>query len=422
MRFVFYNPHTDIWFKTPLYFILTGRKSIRKYEYLLDYCIERKSNFAFFLDKNASSYGGNIFKRLISPRLELIFWCLVNGINPCHVKTITHTGDLARDDVLFIMHYGNLTSHTGHLAEEKKQFILELADSDVFKVVHLSHYMYSVRVGSENSFKAGVDLFVAENNLSMNSGYFKKYFPFYSKNVYVLPFVPQKRFRDLEQFAKRKNKAVAMGTLTFPMEESDFREFFNTTDIHPMRRLIYDNKDLLKNIIDCYISDITEGKRKRSDKINDTIIRKIYNRIYNNFCWKQTKYFSFDIVDLYNSYRMFVVPEEINGLPAIGFVEGMACGCAYLGKRDAMYSDIGLKDGVHYIGYDGSLKDLVEKICYYQKNEKDAKGIAQNGREFVRNTLNAERIAKMFFDDMETYLECRNEKSPMLESLPKRKV
>ena len=41
----------------------------------------------------------------------------------------------------------------------------------------------------------------------------------------------------------------------------------------------------------------------------------------------------------------------------IGFVEGMACGSAYIGLDDPMYKDIGLIPGKHYIIY-GTLEDL----------------------------------------------------------------
>ena len=54
---------------------------------------------------------------------------------------------------------------------------------------------------------------------------------------------------------------------------------------------------------------------------------------------------------------MFVVPEEANDLPGIGFVEGMACGSAYIGLDDGMYKDIGLIPRKHYITYDGTLED-----------------------------------------------------------------
>ena len=71
--------------------------------------------------------------------------------------------------------------------------------------------------------------------------------------------------------------------------------------------------------------------------------------------------FSFDMVAKFNEYKMCIVGEEITGVPGIGFVEGMVCGCAYIGLNNGLYEQYGLKEGVHYIGYDGTLPDLTEK-------------------------------------------------------------
>ena len=56
---------------------------------------------------------------------------------------------------------------------------------------------------------------------------------------------------------------------------------------------------------------------------------------------------------------------NLNTMDCLGFVEGMACGSAYIGLDDPMYKDIGLIPGKHYITYDGTLEDLKSKIAYY---------------------------------------------------------
>ena len=97
---------------------------------------------------------------------------------------------------------------------------------------------------------------------------------------------------------------------------------------------------------------------------------------------------------------MFVVPEEANDLPGIGFVEGMACGSAYIGLDDRMYKDIGLIPGKHYITYDGTLEDLKSKIIYYQKNNDELEAIALAGCNFVRKNFNGNSVAKKFYNDL----------------------
>jgi hypothetical protein len=105
---------------------------------------------------------------------------------------------------------------------------------------------------------------------------------------------------------------------------------------------------------------------------------------------------------------MFIVPEEVIDLPAIGFVEGMACGSAYIGLKNSMYSDIGMLDGVHYIGYDGTLNDLLEKINYYKIHADELKIIAENGYNFVKNNLNPDLVMKGFFNSLKLSLCKRN--------------
>jgi spore maturation protein CgeB len=105
---------------------------------------------------------------------------------------------------------------------------------------------------------------------------------------------------------------------------------------------------------------------------------------------------------------MFIVPEEINDLPAIGAVEGMACGCAYIGKIDPMYTDLGFIPNVHYIGYDGSLKDLIIKISYFQKHAKQLEKIASAGYKFVTAKYNGPFVAQNFIKDINSYSKDRS--------------
>ena len=97
---------------------------------------------------------------------------------------------------------------------------------------------------------------------------------------------------------------------------------------------------------------------------------------------------------------MFVVPEEVSGLPGIGFVEGMMCGSVFIGLNDPMYTDIGLKDGVNYIGYDGSLDNLKYKITYYQEHQKELNDISNNGYNFISENFKKYMIAEKFVNDV----------------------
>jgi spore maturation protein CgeB len=125
----------------------------------------------------------------------------------------------------------------------------------------------------------------------------------------------------------------------------------------------------------------------------------------------------FNIVDEYNKYKMFVNAEEVIGLPGVGFVEGMACGTAYIGLKSPMYEDIGMRDGVHYIGYDGSLEDLCKKIAYYQNHGEKLERIAENGYAFVRETCNPDIVMRKFISFLEKEVDRKKSKSCINSSL-----
>ena len=110
------------------------------------------------------------------------------------------------------------------------------------------------------------------------------------------------------------------------------------------------------------------------------------------------------MVEKFNEYQMCIVGEEILGVPGIGYVEGMACGCAYIGLDSSMYRDLGLIPGTHYISYDGSMEDLRRVIQYYQADEhqNELKTIAQTGCEYIRNNFCGNKVARKLIDDLES--------------------
>jgi hypothetical protein len=114
--------------------------------------------------------------------------------------------------------------------------------------------------------------------------------------------------------------------------------------------------------------------------------------------WRNNKYFSFNIVEKYNEYTMFIAPEEIIWLPSINMVEWMACGCAYIWVEWPIYSDYWMISWEHYIWYDWTLDWLIKKIEYYQNHKNELEEIANNGYIFAINNFNGETNAKKFFD------------------------
>lgn len=371
MKIIFHNPHESNMYKTPIEFYKLGRKSAEKYSYLIDFFLEKYEMLYVYVDSyNYKPRSG--LKKLLPKLFGFYIWVLLNKINPLKVKVISKYSDINKDDILFTFLYPNFTNDKGKLSDHRQLLNKDFEKIIAFKVINFSHFSYNSNYASQNVKNANFDLIISENNLIENSSYFQRYFKWYNKDFLVIPFVPKNRFRSFNPFLSRKNKAIATGTITLPMDE-DFINFYGHSDLQPMRKLIFEQRDNLNNYIDSYISPIIENHK---NKISD----------------KQKKYFSFDIVQKYNEYMMFIVPEEIIGLPGIGFVEGMKCGSAFIGKECKMYSDLGLINGINYIGYDGTIEDLVNKILYYQNSVEELEKIAIHGYNLIQKEFTKEKI------------------------------
>lgn len=396
MRFILHNPHIESHFGITLSNFLTHGHSFNKFKYLLDFLKNENKIFVIFLDGKTSSLPDYIGK-YIPARLEVLIWMILNKINPFRVKLITDHTKINEDDIFFSFTYNNL---------DKSNSNLSFLNNDKFlKIFHTTHFVMRTKKIAENFKKLKINILIAENNLAKNSRYFKKYFPDYKTNVYVLPYVCQERFVKKTTFNRRKNKCVATGTI-IKIDEfkgnnsfSDFYEFYKSPVVHPLRLKLFTHKEENKKYIDCFITNFWEKERKEK-KDQDDIIIVFLKRLYNGFFASKRNYFKLDIVSLYNQYKMFIVPEELNDLPGIGFVEGMSCGAAYLGKIDPMYSDLGMISGKHYIGYDGTEKDLLNKIEYYQQNQKELERISNEGYLFAKAKFNGSFVAKTFWSDI----------------------
>lgn len=395
MKLIAFNPHIDSWYGYNVFKLLTRRKSHRKFAYITQHLLQ-KDDIIFYLDYCNNSFPffqlqkfSPFLQRLLS-RCEFFLWCLCNRINPLATTRITDLGNAPKDAILFNFTYQNLDT----IAPRFKA-------TNIATLYHLSHFMLDTGLIAQHP--DAVTLYAAENNLAKNSPYFQHHFPHYNKDVYTLPFVFQERFKKTKAFSERKNYCMATGTfetLTEKPRTRDFMGFFKIDTLHPMRKAIHLNRERLAGLVDSYISDYNEVKAKNSVS-TDSKIKKLLTQVYNVLFVKQSKYFKFDIVQTYNDYKMFVVPEEANDLPGIGFVEGMACGGAYIGKDDPMYRDLGLIPGIHYIAYDNTIDGLEKTIRYYQAHNDELEQIAERGHAFVLEHFNGKAVANKFWGDIQ---------------------
>ena len=199
---------------------------------------------------------------------------------------------------------------------------------------------------------------------------------------------------------KRMNKALAVGTITYS-RYAEFLAVHGDSCLQPIRRMIRDAAEQMTPYYDCVSRDYDEEHKGKEIRKNDNLIVKTYKSLWNkSHVGQQKSYFSFDMVEKFNQYKMFICGEEILGVPGIGFVEGMACGCAYIGCRAYDYAAYGMVEGVHYIGYDGTLDDLQEKIEYYQQHEDELERIAQAGYAFARENFTPEVVTTKLLEQL----------------------
>jgi hypothetical protein len=406
LTFVFYKPHANVWFRNTVKNIRANYFLPSKYASFFDYALNSENKIYF---ATALYYGGGVkgFLRSISDAIELIAWCILNKINLRKVGFIFTKNALAKKDIFFAMHYGNFTGELTQDAIHGTGMARYLADVSIYKIVHMTHYAYNPSIGNKNLKILSPNLLVAENNLERNSVFFKKYFEEFSGKFNTLSYTPAPRFVSRTPFADRINKLVATGSITFKMTDKEFLDHFGGNELQPLRRQLYEQASQYVTTMNSLIVDINDLRVVRPSRPKDTLQKRLVRRLKRSLKRNRPEdtlqdYYRKNIVDTYNEHRMFVVPEEVCDLPAIAFVEGMACGCAYFGLDSPMYRELGLVPGVHYVGYDGSIPDLMAKVRYYQKHTTELNDIANNGCEFVEKNLSPDAVYGAFFKQLKS--------------------
>jgi len=402
MRVCFYNPQVIL--GRTLFSVIFRTNPDVRFNFILNFFRDKKYSTAIIVDGTSTSMtNGSLLVKFISDNyliirmisfVEVYIWCWLNGFDPFKQTIIFNKNSLDKDkDIIFGFAFFTDTFINSNIA--RKGFLNSFGG---IKILHASHFFSRTLLISSNIRKTGTRLMVAEADLK-KSDYFNKYFDFIEK-VYFLPFVVRDRFKKNQDFHIRKNKCFATGALLVLCSDinrchSDFQEYvkcFKTRYLQPMRGLIYENRENLSDIIDSCISPHSREYSKNNFK---RILLKIFVKEK-----KVNKYYSFNIVDKFNEYKMFIAPEENTGLPSVNFIEGMLCGCAYIGLAHPMYTGFGLKDKVNYIAYDGTLRGLRDKIEYYQKHETELSKIAQSGYKLVRENFTEKKVMEYFWNLM----------------------
>lgn len=388
-RIVFVNLHSDwMLLKTASVYLFKFSAAI-KHGYLLKYLLEHPDKYEVcnYINKHGFSIVRNVK--------------LLSGFRYCENRTTMRKNKIKKGSITVLKKPSEIRpTDLVILYNICNDNYYGMSGVDAFKALSMLHFHGSAKEDAIIK-QANVSCLFGEVDLLKNCELYRRYYHLDLPWI-THPFVYAERFQNKKPFNERKNMAFATGTITYKKHQ-EFIDTYGDPCDQPSRKQIKDNPEFFKDTVYCTSSDYLEDNAGKEIKPKDIAIVRLYKKIYNRlFTGKQKKYFSFDMVQAFNDYKMCIVGEEILGIPGIGFAEGMACGCAYIGVDSPAYRDWGLVPGEHFISYDGSKEDLKRVIEFYQKDENQAEleRIAVTGCDYVRTHFNGNYVAEKLLNDL----------------------
>lgn len=393
-RIVFVNLHSDwMLMKVAMVYVFKYSAAL-KHGYLLKYLLDHPQEYQvcnYINDRGFSLYtnGDGPFMRVLNAfaGIENRITLRKNGIKPSLIPVLTKPSDIRKDDIVIAYNICSVGLRGLH-------------NIKAFKALSMLHF-HGRKDEDQLIRQAEFNCYFNEVDLSKSSAIFNKYYHTVLPWV-IHPFVFAERFQNIKPFNQRQNKCFSTGTITYKPHEEFVAVYGDPCD-QPARKFVKDNPEFFKDTVDCYSSDYLEDNPGKTINPSDNPIIKLYKKFYNRtHVGKQKKYFSFNMVEKFNDYKMHLVGEEILGVPGIGYVEGMACGSAYIGLDSPMYRDLGLIPGVHYIAYDGTKEGLRSTVEYYQRpeNQDELERIAATGCQFVRQNFCGPKVAQLLIEKL----------------------
>lgn len=386
-RIVFVNLHGNEFLVKTLNKIIFGQSVAIKHKYILDYLLNNNNyEVCSFINKRGLSLS-YATKNPVLQSLRFLEHKIVmkkNAIPLNKVTVLKSENEIRHDDIVITYaYYGN-------------QLEWEIVP-DATRVICQMHFGTS-NAELERQFQPHA--MYNESDLRKYSGMWRRDLPWFKGQFITIPFIPAPRFKNIKPLRERKNKAVGVGTITYM---HDITNYYGEPCAQPARRNCRELGKERPDLIDSYNFDYAEDQQGKTYKPTRNPIKKIYRRLQAKITGgHQKQYFSFDMVEKFNEYRIAVVGEEIMGIPGIGFVEAMACGCAFIGQNVGYYEDYGMKEGIHYIGYDGTKEGLSKTIEFWQRpeNQNKLELIANNGLSFVKENFRGDEIVNHLLSEL----------------------
>ncbi len=378
--------HANTFFVNNLGNLLKGTKAARKHKFLLDWMLDNKVEVVDFVTLDGSTLPGRIvrngLRHIFFRKQEAKYVLKKNGY--LGVEIISDQKQLRDDDI--IVYY----SHFYNSQWEEKI-------CKGIKVVDFLHFYGDKRMADILSTMKW-DYYLFEKDLT-DCPIFKKNYSWFKAKYVRRDFSYQPRFDSVVNFDNRKNKALAIGTIT-TCDDADFKSIYGSIIYQPKRQMLYENADKMTDVIDSLISPYEEKELKKIDE--KSIVRNFFAKLYNYLnSGKQKSYFSFDIVKKFNEYQMFICPEDAIGSYGISTLEGMACGCACISDQDDIMRELGFEAGRSYISYDGTVQGLKDVINYFQQSDMRDKlrNIAFEGYHNVKKNFSSDVVARRYYEN-----------------------
>lgn len=249
------------------------------------------------------------------------------------------------------------------------------------KVVHLMDFYFYPKEANENLVKNETDYVLGYADHSAYSNFFKDFYPDYTQRLIAVPFGFDRRFLKIKEFSQRKNMCVGLGAVN-PIDEGipdlyAYKMYYQKLQwAQPWRNTLRSKhaEHLLDGLMDSFFPEPSLHGHKR---------------------------FDYNIVDVYNDYKMFTTCESINGFPSVKTYEGMACGAVFVGNYHPCYRDIGLVDGYNCILHvPNDFEDFVRQLRYYRTHPEDLERIANAGRTHALENFTPEKVAVKLYEKL----------------------
>lgn len=413
-RLILWCPYVHWYIGKSVASALMGQMGSSKYQWIQKIIRAHRGNIAVYCDGLHTSmvhYRGDVLKSLptIAERkaaavVEAKKWSEINALELSDNQFLSDPTEIRTGDILFLFSSFFLDRPIAPSGPFSDLHGI-LSRRDIFKISHLTHYIFGITHLARNLDLYKFDMLCYENNLARYP-FFRRYLPFV-REVTLIPFAVQKRFEPKTPWALRDNRCVVTGGVSKLKVRPDVMEFlmeYSVDNFYPLRVILGENAQELRELFQIKVGQYAQSMSEalsgsESEESWHYTLSRTATSILSIGEAKKISYYSEDIVELYNGYKFSLVTHEIQHAPALGFFEAMACGTVPIGIDDPMYRDLGMKPDQNFLKFDGQLGGLLELVTRIRNDPNRYQAIPEANKAVV-GRLTEESIAELFLQKL----------------------